>query len=233
MVDGNTFAGKTACVTGAAGNLGQAVAMAFASAGAHVLLLDRDRATTDWAAELPGSAQAITVDLLDRNAVESSLAEFATIEHLSNIAGGFAMGDPVHGTSEDTWNFLFDINARTVANTASVVVPKMLAAGGGSIVNVGAKAALAGTANMGAYCASKSVVLRLTESMSAELKGKGINVNCIMPSAIDTPQNREAMPNADTSKWVAPDALADVALFLASDGARAVHGACIPVTGLS
>jgi NAD(P)-dependent dehydrogenase (short-subunit alcohol dehydrogenase family) len=82
---------------------------------------------------------------------------------------------------------------------------------------------------MGAYSASKSAVLRLTESMSAELKRSGVNVNCVLPGTIDTPANRQAMPNADHSRWVKPEAIADVILFLASDAARAVHGAAIPV----
>jgi NAD(P)-dependent dehydrogenase (short-subunit alcohol dehydrogenase family) len=109
----------------------------------------------------------------------------------------------------------------------------MLQQGSGKIVNVGARAALQGKARMAAYVASKSAVLRLTESMAAELKAKGINVNCIMPGTIDTPENREAMPKANHDKWVASAAIADVIRFLASDAARAVHGACIPVYGLS
>jgi NAD(P)-dependent dehydrogenase (short-subunit alcohol dehydrogenase family) len=108
----------------------------------------------------------------------------------------------------------------------------MLGAGHGKIVNIAALAGLSGKANMGAYSASKSAVIRLTESMSAELRDKGINVNCILPSTIDTPQNRADMPKADPRRWVAPEALADVVLFLASDAARAIHGAAIPVNGL-
>jgi NAD(P)-dependent dehydrogenase (short-subunit alcohol dehydrogenase family) len=116
---------------------------------------------------------------------------------------------------------------------ATSVVPCMVAGGGGQIVTVGAMGALRGGAQMGAYAASKSALMRLTESMSAELKGHGINVNCVMPSIIDTPENRAAMTDADSSQWVAPQALAEVILFLASDAARAIHGACIPVTGLA
>jgi NAD(P)-dependent dehydrogenase (short-subunit alcohol dehydrogenase family) len=100
------------------------------------------------------------------------------------------------------------------------------------VVTIGAGAALKGMAQMGAYCASKSALIRLTESMSAELKDKNINVNCVLPSIIDTPDNRSAMPAADRSRWVAPEALADVMVFLSSDAARAIHGASIPVTGL-
>ena len=114
---------------------------------------------------------------------------------------------------------------------ARAVVPIMLEQDHGNIVNVAARAALKGNAKMAAYSASKSAVMRLTESMSAELKRKSINVNCVLPSAIDTPQNRESMPSADHSRWVTPEAIADVILFLASDAARAVTGAAIPVYG--
>ena len=86
---------------------------------------------------------------------------------------------------------------------------------------------------MGAYCASKDVVIRITEAMAAELRDSNINVNCVLPSIIDTPENRAAMPDADHTRWVAPDALAKVIAFLASDDARAIHGAAIPVVGLS
>ncbi len=157
---------------------------------------------------------------------------FGRIDVLCNIAGGFRMGHPVHETPEDTWELMLDLNAKSVIHTARAVVPGMIAAGYGKIVNIAALAGLAGKANMGAYSAAKSAVIRLTESMSAELRDKGINVNCILPSIIDTPQNRADMPGADPRRWVAPEALAEVVLFLASDAARAIHGAAIPVTGL-
>ena len=142
------------------------------------------------------------------------------------------MGQAVHETPEDTWELMLGLNAKSVINCARAVVPGMLAAGRGKIVNIAALAGLSGKANMGAYSASKSAVIRLTESMSAELRDRGINVNCILPSTIDTPQNRADMPKADPRRWVAPEALADVVLFLASDAARAIHGAAIPVNGL-
>ena len=124
-----------------------------------------------------------------------------------------------------------DLNARTLVHVAHAVVPGMCERGSGKIVTVGAAAAARGAAHMGAYCAAKSALIRLTEAMSAELKDQGINVNCVLPSIIDTPDNRSAMPDADASRWVAPQALAEVIAFLGSDGARAIHGAAIPVTG--
>jgi NAD(P)-dependent dehydrogenase (short-subunit alcohol dehydrogenase family) len=231
------FQGKTCLITGAAGNLGRAVAAAFASAGASLVLLDHD--DKSLRAAYGGDEQRrqlVRADLSDAasvaKTVEIATGRFGRIDILCNLAGGFRSGHPVHETSDELWNLMIDLNAGSVINTARAVVPGMLAAGRGSIVNIAALAGLGGKQGMGAYAASKSAVIRLTESMSAELCGKGINVNCIMPSIIDTPQNRAAMPAADPSRWVAPEALADVVLFLASDGARAIHGAAIPVTGL-
>ncbi len=139
----------------------------------------------------------------------------------------------MHGTSDEDWNFLFDINVRTMLHAVRAVVPRMVEGGGGKIITVGAHAALKGVAQMGTYCAAKSAVIRLTEAMAAELRENKINVNCVLPSIIDTPENRTAMPNADPTRWVAPEVLASTMVFLASEEAAAIHGAAIPVTGLS
>ncbi len=128
---------------------------------------------------------------------------------------------------------MFAMNVETTRNMCAAVVPKMLAAGSGSIVNVGANSAREGQGNMGAYCIAKSAVMRLTESLSKELRHQGVNVNAVLPSIIDTPTNRADMPDADFAKWVAPVDLAEVICFLGSDAARAVHGALLPVVGLS
>jgi NAD(P)-dependent dehydrogenase (short-subunit alcohol dehydrogenase family) len=225
-----SFEGKTVMVTGAAGNLGRAVTDAFSGLGASLVLIDLKGKGDEEGLFIP-------TDLLDQKsvaaAVEKAVARFGRIDVLCNIAGGFRMGPPVHETADADWNFLLDLNARTVLHTARAVVPRMLAAGGGKIVNVGAFAAQKGAAQMAAYTASKSAVIRLTEAMAAELREKGINVNCVLPTIIDTPENRAAMPKADPKRWVAPQDLAKVVVFLASDDARAIHGAAHPVTGLS
>jgi len=228
------FEGRTCVVTGAAGNLGRAVAAAFESHGASLALVDHDdEALRSLYGEEGGRRSLIGANLLDPSSVAQALGgvRFARIDILCNIAGGFRMGQPVHETSDDTWDLMLGLNARSVINVARAVVPGMIAAGNGKIVNIAALAGLAGKADMGAYSASKAAVIRLTESMSAELRDKGINVNCIMPSIIDTPQNRAAMPKADPGRWVTPQALAEVVMFLASDAASAIHGAAIPVTG--
>lgn len=228
---------RTVVVTGAAGHLGKAVVANFAAQGAQLVLLDRQQAALDATfGELPNCVR-IAADLLDPAqidvAVAAAVERFGRIDVLCHIAGGFRMGKPVHEVSDADWDFLFDINPRTLRNIARAVVPGMIARRGGKIVTVGAFAAQRGAANMGAYTAAKSATIRLTEAMSTELREHGINVNCVLPTIIDTPDNRASMPAADPSRWVAPAALADVIAFLASEAARAVHGAAIPVSGLS
>jgi NAD(P)-dependent dehydrogenase (short-subunit alcohol dehydrogenase family) len=231
------FANEAVVVTGAAGNLGRAVARAFASRGARLFLVDQRLDVLEKAYGAENDRQAFgATDLLDQPqtdlAATRAMERFGRIDVLCNLAGGFRMGEAVHETSDATWSFLMDINARTLLGAVRAVVPHMLAAGRGRIVNVGAFSAQRGVGEMGAYGAAKSAVIRLTEAMSDELGGKGINVNCVLPSTLDTPENRAAMPNADPRRWVPLDALADVVVFLASPAARAVHGAAVPVTGL-
>lgn len=234
----SSFENKTVLITGAAGNLGRAVAQTFADQGARLVLVDlkadnlRKTFGEEDALRLFVAANLLQADEAAA-AVKSAVARFGRVDVLCNLAGGFRMGEAVHETTAATWDFLFGLNTRTVLHMAQAVVPGMLAAGGGKIVNIGANSALSGKAEMGAYVAAKSAVIRLTETMAAELRGHNINVNCVLPSIIDTPQNRAAMPKADPKRWVAPEALADVLLFLASPAARAIHGAAIPVVGLS
>jgi NAD(P)-dependent dehydrogenase (short-subunit alcohol dehydrogenase family) len=227
--------GKVALITGAAGSLGRAAAARFAEAGARLALLDLDRAGLEKAHGAEGERLFLAADLADAAAVaraaEAARAKFGRIDILLNIAGGFHMGEPVHETSDAVFRGMIELNAGSVLRMARAVVPGMVAQGAGKIVNVAAMGGLQGGATMAAYAASKSAVVRLTESMAFELRDKGIHVNCVLPSIIDTGPNRAAMPKADFSRWVAPAALADVMLFLASDAARALNGAAIPVVG--
>lgn len=226
---------RTVVVTGAAGRLGSAVAAAFHAEGAGLVLLDRDAARLEalfgpW----KRTALALATDLFDadrvRECVARALDRFGSIDVLCNIAGGFEMGPLVHEIDDAGWNRMFSLNCRTLINASRAVVPHMIERGKGAIVNVGSAAALRGQPGMSAYGASKAVVMRLTESMSAELMSHGINVNCVLPSTLDTPENRAAMPKADPAKWVAPDDLARIIAFLCSPAARPIHGAALPVT---
>lgn len=231
---------QVAVVTGAAGNLGVAVAEALHQAGAKLVLLDvnYDRLERMYG-ELAEKEMALlaAVNLLDAAAVDAlfadALDQFGRVDILANIAGGFSMGPRLHETPPETFAFMFDLNAKTVYHTCRSAIPHMLAQKRGKIINVAARAGLEGKAQMAAYTASKSAVIRLTEAMAGELKADGINVNCILPGTIDTPRNRQDSPNADFSRWVPPADLANVILFLASDASRAIHGASIPVYGLS
>jgi NAD(P)-dependent dehydrogenase (short-subunit alcohol dehydrogenase family) len=228
----------TVMITGAAGNLGRGVAQAFSAQGANLVLVDLKREALE---KTYGSEDAkrlfAAANLLEQAQVDTVVAaaieRFGRIDVLCNIAGGFRMGEAVHETTDANWNFLFDINTRTLMHAARAVVPKMLAGGGGKIINIGAFAAQKGAANMGPYIAAKGSVIRLTETMAAELREKNINVNCILPTIIDTPENRKGVPDADPSRWVPVADIAATIAFLASDGAKSIHGAAIPVTGLS
>jgi NAD(P)-dependent dehydrogenase (short-subunit alcohol dehydrogenase family) len=234
------FQDKVVIVTGAAGTLGEATARAFYEAGASLVLVDlrRERLEAVFGSSLAADRHLyVAIDLTNADQVNGMVGKvmehYGRIDVLANIAGGFTMGTAVHETDEKTWDFMLNLNARTAFLTCRAVVPQMLAAGAGKIINVGARAALEGSARMAPYIISKSAVIRLTESLAAELKHKGINVNCILPGTIDTPPNRESMPNADFEKWVPPADLASVVLFLASPAARSVQGAAVPVYGRS
>ncbi|MBI2800649.1 MAG: SDR family NAD(P)-dependent oxidoreductase [Gammaproteobacteria bacterium] len=223
------LATKTIVVTGANGALGRAVVAKAVALGARVIALDlvfeKDPP--------PANVTRIALDLTDAAATRRCVERLDRFQGLFNIAGGFAMGPTGYEVSANDWDTMFKINVTTMHNAVRAATPVLLAQGRGVIVNVGALSAREGQANMSAYCAAKSVVMRLTESLAKELRPKGINVNAVLPSIIDTPQNRRDMPNADFSKWVSPEALANVICFLGSDAASAVHGALVPVVGLS
>ena len=216
-------------ITGAAGALGSATSRVFQEAGYRLVQIDR------VAACLGGSCGDViveTAELSDRGAIgairDRALAAFGRIDALCNVAGGFAMGDPVHRLDMTVWQNLMAGNVESILTTASVFVPSLIDARG-SVVNVAALGGLRGRAGMSAYGVAKSAVMRLTESMAEELACEGVRVNAVLPGTIDTPANRAAMPAADRSLWVEPEAIAEVMLFLCSSRARAISGALLPV----
>jgi NAD(P)-dependent dehydrogenase (short-subunit alcohol dehydrogenase family) len=231
------FTGKAVLVTGAAGNLGRAVADVFGRAGALLALLDRDEARLATIHGSPDGRFYAGADLMSADAVaravDAAARNFGRLDVVANIAGGFSMGPPIHEAPVEAWDLMMNLNARSAFYVCRAAIPHLLETGGGAIVNVSARAAREGKARMGPYCASKAAVITLTETLAAEHRHAGIRVNCILPGTIDTSENRRDMPGADFSKWVAPAALADVILFLASSGARAISGASVPVYGES
>jgi NAD(P)-dependent dehydrogenase (short-subunit alcohol dehydrogenase family) len=221
---------RSIIVTGGFGILGQAVAAAFAAQGDHVARIDFAPSAK---AEIPGALDIGGVDLTDAAktaaAIEQVVAAHGGIDVLVNVAGGFTW-ETLEDGSIDSWARMQAMNLTSNATITKLALPHLIAAEEARVSNIGAGAALKAGMGMGAYAASKSGVHRLTEALAEELAGKGVTVNAILPSIIDTPTNRADMPDADFSQWVKPQAIAAVILFLASPAAGAVTGALIPVT---
>jgi NAD(P)-dependent dehydrogenase (short-subunit alcohol dehydrogenase family) len=233
------FTDQVVIITGAAGNLGGAIAYALDEVDATLALFDNqpDRLQEVCGALAEAGKHLLigSVDVTDESSIDHAVQQvldvYGRIDGLVNVAGGYRAGEPLHLTPPETWDFMLNLNARSVFLACRVVVPVMLERGSGVILNIGARPGLKGVANASAYSASKSAVIRLTESLSQEVKHQRIRVNCILPGTIDTPQNREAIPDAHYERWVKPSDIGRVALFLMSDAATGIHGAAIPVYG--
>jgi NAD(P)-dependent dehydrogenase (short-subunit alcohol dehydrogenase family) len=221
---------RSIVVTGGFGALGRAVAKAFADQGHKVSRVDFAPAAPD---SNPGGWDFPGVDSSDSDACEKVLTEICAqaggVDVLVNIAGGFAW-ETLDDGSLDTWQRMFTMNVLTAATMSKASLVALQASAAGRIINIGAGGAVKADAGLGAYATSKAGVHRLTEALAAELSESTVTVNAILPSIIDTPANRSAMPDADTSDWVQPQAIADVILFLASSAARSISGALIPVS---
>jgi NAD(P)-dependent dehydrogenase (short-subunit alcohol dehydrogenase family) len=226
------LSGKVLAVTGSGGALGRAVAATLGGYGARLALLDHAAAPVG----LPpaGTLHYGGIDLAEPEAARSAMERIAKdagrLDGLINLAGGFHW-EKLAGGSLDTWDAMYRLNLRTAVVSCQAALPYLLQAGSGRIVNVGAMGALKAAAGMGAYAASKAGIAKLTEALADELKDRGITVNAILPSTLDTPKNRLDMPRADFTRWVTPAEAAEVIAFLVSDAARAVTGALIPVVG--
>jgi NAD(P)-dependent dehydrogenase (short-subunit alcohol dehydrogenase family) len=220
---------RTLVITGGHGVLGRAVLEAAVAQGLNVAVIDhaRGQSAPDGVLELGG------VDLTDGAAAEQAMSavveRFGRIDALLNIAGGFVW--QTVDEAEPAWERMFALNVTTALNATRAALPHLKQSDEGRIVNVGANGALKSAAGMGAYAASKSGVHRLTESLAEELKSTSVTVNAVLPSILDTVQNRKDMPEADPARWVQPADLARVMLFLASPDSRAITGALLPVTG--
>jgi NAD(P)-dependent dehydrogenase (short-subunit alcohol dehydrogenase family) len=232
---------KVAIVTGATGALGRVVTRRLAQNGAKVVVLYRkDEALDDLKEFLGDMGSSVTGFMGDATDLQSaqSLARKAIEEHgridiLLNIAGAYAGGKALADTDEETWDTMMNVNLKTAFLCSKTVLPHMMERRQGKIVNVAARTAVQrGTrARSGAYAVSKAGVVTLTEALAEETRDHGIQVNCIMPSTIDTEANRRMLPKADFTKWVDPEEIAEVILFLASDASKPTSGASIPVYG--
>jgi len=226
------MSGKVIAISGGFGILGEAAVKGALAKGWTVVAIDRATAPREIFPD--GVDQRGGVDLTDAAATadlfNAIVEKHGRLDALLNIAGGFRWETLEDGNIE-SWDFLYEINVKTTATACQMALPYLKAAPAGRIVNVGAAAALKAGMGMGAYTASKSGVMRLTEALAEELKSTNVTVNAVLPSIIDTPQNRQDMPDTDPDIWVKPGDLASAMLFLASDEARAITGALLPVTG--
>ncbi len=235
------FSGKMTLITGATGALGCIVARQFYEAGATMVLVGRNaRLLDELFADLALSGQHLLLGGLDLTQPEDAermahaiRERFGKLDCVVNTVGGYKAGTPVHQTPLDDWHLMLNMNLHSAFLVSRAVVPLLLEAGGGALVHIGGRAGLMGFAGAAGYCAAKGALIRLTETLADELKHQGIRVNCILPGTIDTPSNRQARPDADFSRWVRAEAIAQVAMFLCSSASEAIHGSAIPVYGLS
>lgn len=233
------FNGQVIVVTGAAGNLGKAVARSFLDRNATVCGIDHRKGRMDDLEIISHKSGKFyrfdEVNVTDKQEM-FTLAEMihnriGSVDILVNTVGGFSSGEMVHELSIQTWHRMMDLNVHSFLSTTAAFVPDMIDNKKGKVISIGSKSALKGGVSTGAYAAAKSALLRLTESMAEELKNLNIQVNCVLPGVIDTPENRKAMPNADFSMWVTPEQVVDVIQFLSSYESGGVTGASVPVFG--
>ena len=235
------FAGKAVLVAGGTGGLGRAVSLAFLEEGARTVVTYRNDAEFAQLKQAADQATSLLeghrVDVTDEAAVGQLVNQvsgrFGRLDAMVNTVGGYAGGIKLWELEAKTFEAMLALNLRAGYVLARAAVVPMLKQNHGAIVNVAAKAAVDHGGGAAAYAASKAAAVALMDSLAADVKGTGVRVNSILPSIIDTETNRNAMPDADFSTWPKPEDIARVILFLASDEAKVIHGAAIPVYGAS
>lgn len=234
----NTLKNKIAIVTGGTGALGKAITVAFLEEGAKVVctyIVDKEKKQClSLTSKHKDKIVFIKTDVTKKkdvfNMITNTTRKFKRVDILVNVVGGFAFSY-IKDTDEKTWDLMMRLNLKSAFLCSKYVLPRMIEQNYGKIINISSRPALKGSAGVGAYSASKAGVLNLTETIADEIKDYEINVNAVLPSTIDTPANRKDMPEADFSKWVKPEEIARVILFLASDDSKPISGAGIPVYG--
>jgi NAD(P)-dependent dehydrogenase (short-subunit alcohol dehydrogenase family) len=231
------FKGKTVLVAGGTGGLGRAVSLAFLQEGARVAVIYRSEseftALKKTAGESARSLSGYKADVTSEGEIALLVRSLGTLDVLVNTVGAYAGGQALWQTGLDVFERMMTLNVRSGFVLARSAVPGMVERGSGAIVNVSSRAAVDHAAGASAYAASKAAAVAMMDSLAADLKGKGVRVNTVMPSIIDTDANRKAMPGADFAKWPKPEEIAAVILFLSSDEARLIHGAAVPVYGMN
>jgi NAD(P)-dependent dehydrogenase (short-subunit alcohol dehydrogenase family) len=234
-----SFKGKVVLVAGGTGGLGRAVSLAFVAEGAKTVVTYRSEtefaslrgAAGTNAALLEGHVADVTDEAAVKGVVDEIVRRHGVLDVLVNTVGGYAGGIKLWKLEKKTFEQMLALNLRSGYELACAAVVPMLNQKSGAIVNVAAKAAVDHGAGAAAYAASKAAAVAMMDSLAEDLKGTGVRVNSILPSIIDTEPNRRAMPDADFARWPKPEDIAKVVLFLASEEARVVHGAAVPVYG--
>jgi NAD(P)-dependent dehydrogenase (short-subunit alcohol dehydrogenase family) len=231
------FKGMVCFVAGGTGGLGRAVSLTFLEEQAKVHVTYRNEgelaglrlAAGARTSQLDAHKVDVTEESEVRGLMASIVAKEGRLDILVNTVGGYAGGIKLWELDDLVFARMMALNLRSGYVLAHAAVPIMLKQGRGAIVNVAAKAAFDHAAGTAAYAASKAAAVALFDCLAADLKGTGVRVNSVLPSIIDTPANRIAMPKADFGKWPKPEEIARVILFLCSEGAQVIHGAAIPV----
>jgi NAD(P)-dependent dehydrogenase (short-subunit alcohol dehydrogenase family) len=238
---GARFSGQVVLVAGGTGGLGRAVSLAFLGEGATVVVTYRKREELDRLQRAAGAngprLDGRVVDVTDEadvaRLIVDVLAQHGRLDALVNTVGGYAGGAPLWEVETKVFDRMLALNLRSGYALSRAAAQAMLKQGRGVIVNIAGKAAVDHAAGAAAYAASKAAAVALLDSLAADVKGSGVRVNSILPSIIDTEANRNAMPNADFTKWPKPEEIARVILFLCSDDAKVIHGVALPVYGAS
>ena len=232
---------KVAIVTGATGALGRVVTRKLVQNEAKIVALYRTekvldelhRFLGDLGSNVTGFEGDATVSHSVQGLVKKAIDEHGHVDILLNIVGGYSGGKILADTDEELWDRMMAVNLKSAFLCSKAVLPHMMERKYGKIVNISARTAVqrGSRARSGAYAVSKAGIVTLTEALAEETKEYGIQVNCILPSVIDTQANRKMLPKADFTKWVDPEEIAEVVLFLVSDASKPMSGASIPVYG--
>lgn len=236
-----SLSGKVAVVTGATGALGRVAAKMLLNEGARVVSMfrtvEKRSELVDFIGETDNKLTSVQVDVTDERSVQAFFRkvsdEYGRVDILLNIVGAYKGGADIADTKESDWDFMMGVNLKSAFLCCKAALPYMVRQNYGKIVNVASRTAVEKRyrSKSGAYAVSKAGVIVLTETVAEEVKKYDINVNCVMPSTIDTLANRRNLPDADFSKWVKPEQIAKVILFLVSDDSKIISGASIPVYG--
>ena len=231
------FSNKVVLITGGTGALGRTLVKRFLDSGARTIASYRNQTEADKLKSVNPQVEIIKLDISNEKEilkmVPTLIAKFSKIDVLVNTVGGYLGGKNITELKEDDWESMMNLNLKSAYLISKHVIPVMKSAKGGKIIHVSSRTGLKSDGYDSAYAASKAALIRFVDSISQEFREDKININCILPTTIDTESNRRAMPNADFSKWLSPDDLANVVLFLCSSESKVINGAAIPTYGLS